>query len=103
MSKTPEDMTMQEMKEQLAIYNRLYSHKRNKDDAYVQKKRESAQRHSHKKINEYEETNNVKLKPDESNDELLSEMMNAKEPFKAKRGTPKSDMSNFKITMPITE
>ena len=43
MSKKPEDMTMEEIKEQLAIYNRLYYHKRDKDEAYMQKKRESAQ------------------------------------------------------------
>ena len=39
MSKKPEDMTIEEIKEQLAIYNRLYYHKRNKDEAYMQKKR----------------------------------------------------------------
>ena len=49
MSKKPEDMTIEEIKEQLAIYNRLYYHKRNKDEAYMQKKRESAQRHNQKK------------------------------------------------------
>ena len=49
MSKKPEDMTMDEIKEQLAIYNRLYYHKRNSDEAYMQKKRESAQRHLQKK------------------------------------------------------
>ena len=56
MSKKTEDMTMEEIKDQLAIYNRLYYHKRNKDEAYMQKKRESAQRHNQKKkIKEYEE------------------------------------------------
>ena len=49
MSKKPEDMTIEEIKEQLAIYNRLHYHKRNKDEAYMQKKRESAQRHNQKK------------------------------------------------------
>ena len=94
---------MEEIKEQLAIYNRLYYHKRNKDEAYMQKKRESAQRHNQKKeIKEYEEANNIKLKPGEINDELLSEIMNTKKPLKA-RGTPKYDMSNFKIIMPISE
>ena len=68
---------------QLAIYNRLYYHKRNKDDAYTQKKRESAQRRNQKKkIKEYEEANNIKLKPDEINDELPTEIMNAKKPLK---------------------
>ena len=45
----------------------------------------------------------IKLKPDEIHDELLSEILNAKKPLKAKRGTSKHDMSNFKIIMPITE
>ena len=53
MSNKPEDMTIEEIKEQLAIYN-------NKDEAYMQKKRESAQRHNQKKkIKEYEEANNI--------------------------------------------
>ena len=95
---------MEDVEEQLAIYNRLYYHKRNEDDASMQKYRESAQRDNHrKKIQEYEEANNTKLKPDEINDDLLSELMNAKKPLKAKRGTPKYDMSNFKIIMPIPE
>ena len=72
MSKKPEDMTIEEIKEQLAIYNRLYYHKRNKDEAYMQKKRESAQRHNQKKkIKEYEQANSITLKPEEINDELL--------------------------------
>ena len=71
MSKKPEDMTIEEIKQQLAIYNRLYSHKRNKDEAYMQNKRESAQRHSQKKkIKEYEEANNIRLKPQEINDDV---------------------------------
>ena len=95
---------MEEIKEQLAIYNRLYYHKRNKDEAYMQQKRESAQRHNQKKkIKEYEEANNIKISPDEMTEDLLSEIMNAKTPWKAKRGTPKYDMSNFKIIMPMSE
>ena len=35
-------MTMDEIKEQLAIYSRLYYNKRRNDEKYMQKKRESA-------------------------------------------------------------
>ena len=67
------------------------------------KKRESALRHNQrKKIKEYEEANNIKLNPD-STEELLSEIMNAKKPLKAKRGTPKYDMSKFKIIKPMDD
>ena len=56
---------MEEIKEQLAIYKRLYYQKPNKDDAYMQKKRESAQRHiQKKKISEYEAMHNIKISPD---------------------------------------
>ena len=40
--KTPEDMTMEEIREQLAIYNRLYYYKRRQEEGYMQKKRDSA-------------------------------------------------------------
>ena len=104
MSKNPEDMTMDEIKEQLAIYSRLYYNKRRNDEKYMQMKRASAQRHiQKKKIREYEEVNNIKLNPDELTEELLSEIMNAKKPFKAKRGTPKYDMSKFKIIKPMDD
>ena len=45
----------------------------------------------------------IKLNPDELTEELLSETMNAKKPFKAKRGTPKYDMSKFKIIKPMDD
>ena len=93
MSKKPEDMAVEEIKEQLAIYNRLYYHTRNKDEGYRQKKGESAQRHNpKKKIKEYEEANNIKISPDDMTEKLLSEIMNAKKPLKAKRGTPNEKM-----------
>ena len=36
--KNPEDMTLDEIREQLAIYNRLYYNLRKDDEAYMQKK-----------------------------------------------------------------
>ena len=70
---------------------------------YAKEKGFRAETQPEKKTKEYEEANNIKLKPDEINDELLTEIMNAKKPLKARCGTPKYDMSNFKIIMPITE
>ena len=35
--KTPEDMTMEGIREQLAIYNRLYYYKRRQEEGYMQK------------------------------------------------------------------
>ena len=40
---------MEEIKEQLAIYSRLYYNKRRNDEKYMQMKRESAQRHIQKR------------------------------------------------------
>ena len=37
--KNPEDMSLEEIREQLAIYNRLYYNLRKEDEAYMQKKR----------------------------------------------------------------
>ena len=40
--KNPEEMTLDEIKEQLALYSRLYYHKRRGDPDYMVKKRRSA-------------------------------------------------------------
>ena len=37
--KNPEDMSLEEIREQLAIYNRLYYNLRKEDEAYMQKTR----------------------------------------------------------------
>ena len=80
---------MDEIKQQLAIYSRLYYNKRRNDEKYMQKKRESALRHNQrKKIKEYEEANNIKLNPDELTEELLSEIMNAKSLLKQSTAHP---------------
>ena len=46
--KNPEDMSLEEIREQLAIYNRLYYNLRKEDEAYMQKKRDAGLRHAHK-------------------------------------------------------
>ena len=42
--KSPEDMTMDEIKQQLALYQRLYYNKRKEDEQFMRKKREASLR-----------------------------------------------------------
>jgi hypothetical protein len=46
---SPEDMTLEEIKEQLALYNRLYYQKRRLDKDFMETKRASAIRYNKKK------------------------------------------------------
>ena len=39
--KSPEDMSMDEIKQQLALYQRLYYSKRKEDESFMQKKRDA--------------------------------------------------------------
>ena len=95
---------MEEILEQLAIYNRLYYKKRREDEAYMQKKRDATQRYlQKKKIREYEEKHNIKLNQEEISDELLTEIMTTRKAMKPKRATQQYDMSNFKIITPKSE
>ena len=58
--KSPEDMTMDEIKQQLALYQRLYYNKRKEDEQFMLKKRDASIRHNQKKkVKEYIETNNI--------------------------------------------
>ena len=51
---------MDEIKQQLALYQRLYYNKRKEDEQFMQKKREASLRHNQKKrIKEYIEENNL--------------------------------------------
>ena len=45
----PEDLTLDEIKEQLALYNRLYYMKRREDKDYMENKRQSAIRFARRK------------------------------------------------------
>ena len=56
--KSPEDMTMDEMKQQLALDQRLYSSKSKEDEQVMRKKRDASIRHNQKKkVKEYAEAN----------------------------------------------
>ena len=53
-------MTMDEIKQQLALYQRLYYNKRKEDEQFMKKKREASLRHAQKKrIKEYIEENKL--------------------------------------------
>ena len=59
----PEDMTLEEIKEQLALYNRLYYQKRRHEKDFMETKRLSAIRHHRrKKLNEMVDDGNIELK-----------------------------------------
>ena len=76
-SKKPEDLTLEEIKEQLALYNRLYYQKRRLEKDFMETKRASAMRHHRRKkldkMLENDDTLNTKepsdLKPLEDKDE----------------------------------
>ena len=59
----PEDMTLEEIKEQLALYNRLYYQKRRHEKDFMETKRLSAIRHHRrKKLNEMVDDEKIELK-----------------------------------------
>ena len=59
----PEDMTLEEIKEQLALYNRLYYQKRRHEKNFMETKRLSAIRHNRrKKLNEMVDDGKIELK-----------------------------------------
>ena len=49
----PEDMTIDEIREQLALYNRLYYNKSREDKEHLEKKRASRERYLDKKMEKY--------------------------------------------------
>ena len=96
-------MSLEEIKEQLAIYNRLYYNLRKDDEKYMQKKRDAGLRHAQKKsIKEYVQTHN--LNQEDLTERQITEIMNDKRPSGRKRGgTIKYDMVNCKIVMPMVD
>ena len=59
----PELMTLEQIKEQLALYNRLYYQKRRNDKDFMENKRASAIRHHRrKKLNKMAENGEIELK-----------------------------------------
>ena len=75
--KKPEDMTLDEIREQLAIYNRLYYNLRKDDKAYMQKNGDAGLRHAQKKrIKEYVQTYNINQ--EDLAEKQITEIMNDK-------------------------
>ena len=74
---SPEDMTMDEIKEQLALHQRLYYAKRREDEQFMQKKRDASLRHlQKKKIQEYAEEMNIR--EEDLTHTQITEIMNEK-------------------------
>ena len=93
---SPEDRSMDEIKQQLALYQRLYYNKRKEDE---QKKRDASIRHNQKKkVKEYAEANNIS--EEELTPSQIDEIRNEKKQVGKKRGAPKYDMGDYKVIMP---
>ena len=92
-------MTIDEIKQQLALYQRLYYNKRKEDEQFMQKKREPRLRHNQKKkLKEYIEENN--LSEEDLTPTQITEIISDKKPSGKKRGAPKYDMNEYKVIMP---
>ena len=90
---------MDEIKQQLALYQRLYYSKRKEDEQFMQKKREASLRHNQKKrIKEYLEEKN--LSEEDLTPTQITEIISDKKPSGKKRGAPKYDMNEYKVIMP---
>ena len=83
-------MTMDEIKQQLALYQRLYYNKRKEDEQFMKKKREASLRHNQKKrIKEYIEEMNISK--EDLTPTQITEIISDKKPSGKKRGAPKYD------------
>ena len=90
---------MDEIKQQLALYQRLYYNKRKEDEQFMQKKRQARLRHNQKKkLKEYIEENN--LSEEDLTPTQITEIISDKKPSGKKRGAPKYDMNEYKVIMP---
>ena len=68
----PEDLTLEQVKEQLAIYSRLYYQKRKQDKDFMEKKRANTmRRYRRKKIDEMIKNGALDLKEDEPEEESV--------------------------------
>ena len=68
----PEDLTLEQVKEQLAIYSRLYYQKRKQDKDFMDKKRANTmRRYRRKKIDEMIKNGALDLKDDEPEEENI--------------------------------
>ena len=90
---------MDEIKQQLALYQRLYYNKRKEDEQFMKKKHEASLRHNQKKrIKEYIEEMNIS--EEDLTPTQINEIITDKKPSGKKRGAPKYDMNGYKVIMP---
>ena len=90
----PEDMTLEQIKEQMALYSRLYYQKRKNDKDYMENKRASAMRHHRrKKLDKMAENGEIDLKDigyyEKPKDEENKSNLRATKPRKYKGDTYK--------------
>ena len=89
----PEDLTLDEIKEQLALYSRLYYQKRRNDKDYMERKRANAiKQHRKKKLEQNEEIGDINLKTidyEEKNNEDNENTLRKTKPRKYKATTYK--------------
>ena len=90
---------MDEIKQQLALYQRLYYNKRKEDEQFMKKKREANLRHNQKKrVKEYVEE--MHISKEDLTPTQITEIISDKKPSGKKRGAPKYDMNEYKVIMP---
>ena len=71
----PEDLTLEQVKEQLAIYSRLYYQKRKQDKDFMEKKKANTmRRYRRKKIDEIIKNGVLELKDDDEPEEEKNKM-----------------------------
>jgi len=90
----PDEMTLEEIKEQMALYSRLYYQKRKNDKDYMENKRASAMRHHRRKrLDKMAENGEIDLKDIDYNekpkDEENKSNLRATKPRKYKGDTYK--------------
>ena len=75
METKPEDFTLEQVKEQLAIYSRLYYQKRKQDKDFMDKRRANTmRRYRRKKIDEIIKNGALELKDDDEPEEEENKM-----------------------------
>ena len=91
---------MDEIKQQLALYQRLYYNKWKEDEQFMQKKRDaSIRQNQRKKVKEYAEANGIS--EEELTPSQIDDIRNEKKQVGKKRGAPKYDnMGDYKVIMP---
>lgn len=82
----PEDMTLEQIKEQMALYSRLYYQKRRNDKDYMERKRINAiKQHRRKKLDKMVENGEIDLKDIDYEEKTKDENNNNLRPTKPRK------------------